>query len=81
MKSAVKGRVVPLGNLVRGIRDALVGTIKGVGDVVGTTVEITRETTLKGLQGARGIAKEAAPEGSIIRQCVFRFASETMGTP
>ena len=35
---------MPLGNLGRGIKDALVGTIKGAGDVVGTTTSPTPQS-------------------------------------
>ena len=38
--------VMPLGNLGQGIKDALVGTIKGAGDVVGTTLDTTRQSTV-----------------------------------
>ena len=50
---------MPLGNFGKGIKDALVGTIKGAGDVVGTTLDATRETTVKALQGVRDVSSEA----------------------
>ena len=55
---------MPLGNFGKGIKDALVGTMKGAGDVVGTTLDTARENTVKALQGVRDIGSEASVPGS-----------------
>ncbi len=51
---------MPLGNLGKGIKDSLLGTIKGAGDVVATTLEATKDTTVKALQGVRDVSQEAS---------------------
>ncbi len=52
---------MPLGNLGKGIRDTLVGTIKGAGDVVEATVDASRRSTVKALEGVRDVSKEVSP--------------------
>ena len=51
---------MPLGNFGRGIKDALVSTIRGAGDVLGTTIDTTRDTTVKALQSVRDVGGEAS---------------------
>ena len=41
-----------LGNLGRNLRDALTGVVGGAGDVVGSTIEVARTTTVAALQGS-----------------------------
>ena len=50
---------MPLGDIGNILKNAVVGTIKGVGDVLGSTIDITRENTVKALQGARDVGQEA----------------------
>ena len=49
---------MPLGDLGKGIRDALVGTITGAGDVMEATVDASRRSTVKALGGVRDVSKE-----------------------
>lgn len=62
---------MPVGAVGKRISDALIGLITGARDVVETTVEVTRDTTVRTLRGVRGKKTEAprvaqeAVEGAI----------------
>ena len=49
---------MPLGRIGATFRDAIVGTLGGVGDVVGTTIEVTRANSVKALKGVSEIGTE-----------------------
>ena len=42
---------MPLGEIGNMLRNAVVETIKGAGDVLGATIDTTRENTVKGPAG------------------------------
>ena len=51
---------MPLGRIGATFRDAIVGTLEGVGDVVGTTIEVTRSNSVNALRGVSDIGTEAS---------------------
>lgn len=50
---------MPVEKVGKRIRDALVGLVKGTGDVVASAIEVTRDTTTRNLRGVRGKRAEA----------------------
>lgn len=51
---------MPVAGVSKKIKDALVGLLKGTGDVVASTIEVTRDTTGRTLRGVRSKRKEAS---------------------
>ncbi|HSE83586.1 MAG TPA: hypothetical protein VLB01_03470 [Thermodesulfobacteriota bacterium] len=66
----------PRENIGAKIRNAFVGTVKSAGDVVGSTIELTRKTTVTTLQGVRDVVKETSGLATDTMIGVIRAANE-----
>ena len=68
-----------LGNPGQRVKEAVVGIIRGAGDILESTVQETQEATVAALQGAGEVAKTASRAGADVVTGAIEAASEVGG--